>query len=544
MEKKFLLFAAGVCMFGVFFSCGKGKGDRQMLDSIEQAWQLCEFSLPEAQARAEGMGDSVRESSKYVRQKYDLLMIRLRDKLDVVPSSPDSALQVLNYFEGRANKVDRERAYYYAASAYRDLKDYPRAVNLFLKAVDEAEKSEAADTLIWQNALSQLRFLYMLQLKYEEELNVALKAVELAKASPDPSQRGEDGSLKRYHNLGCYLMDVASAYADLGDTLRCLQYCDSSYRIIEAEQYHPRYGRILSSMLATYSNCNHYEKVDTLLRHLSQLPKGQRPHNYELCLARFYENQDKTDSAIVHYGIHYYNEGMDLAGRYEASAGLQRCYWQKGDYKSAAWWGQRLYATNDSIIAQRAFEQTERARDEYRYHRDQEAEKAVVQRDERIITASVITGLALLSIILSLFAYYSYRKKKYVEELLGKDKLLEQKAVINKELTRIALMNIATDRAGDVITHFHNIAEGKAKLKDGSWDGLMAAIETLYPEFLDTVQGRMQGSLREPLLRTICLLKIGMKPMQIAKVMDAKIQTVWNRVKRAEEICGDLLTTS
>ena len=235
---------------------------------------------------------------------------------------------------------------------------------------------------------------------------------------------------------------------------------------------------------------------------------------------------------------------MDLAGRYEASAGLQRCYWQKGDYKSAAWWGQRLYATNDSIIAQRAFEQTERARDEYRYHRDQEAEKAVVQRDERIITASVITGLALLSIILSLFAYYSYRKKKYVEELLGKDKLLEQKAVINKELTRIALMNIATDRAGDVITHFHNIAEGKAKLKDGSWDGLMAAIETLYPEFLDTVQGRMQGSLREPLLRTICLLKIGMKPMQIAKVMDAKIQTVWNRVKRAEEICGDLLTTS
>ena len=28
---------------------------------------------------------------------------------------------------------------------------------------------------------------------------------------------------------------------------------------------------------------------------------------------------------------------------------------------------------------------------------------------------------------------------------------------------------------------------------------------------------------------------------QIAKVMDAKIQTVWNRVKRAEEICGYLL---
>lgn len=516
-------------MLGVFFSCGEGKGDRQLLDSIEQAWQMCEHTLPEAKARAEGMEDSVRESSKYVRQRYDLLMIRLRDKLDVVPSSPDSALQVLEYFESHGNDADKERAYYYAASAYRDLKDYPRAVGLFLKAVDEAEQSEAADTLIWQNALSQLRFLYMLQLKYEEELEVAKQAVELAKASG--------------RNLGCYMMDVASAYADLGDTLRCLQYCDSSYRIIEAEHFPPSYGRILSSMLATYSMLNHYEKVDTLLRHLSQLPEDQRPHNYELCLARFHENQGKTDSAIVYYGI-YYDKAKDLAGRYEASAGLQRCYMQKGDYKAAALWGQRLYATNDSIIAQRAFEQTERARDEYRYLRDKEEERAIVRRDERIITISVIVCLALLSIIMSLLAFYNYRKKKYVEELMGKDRLLEQKAVINKELTRIALMNIVTDKAADVVTHFHNIAEGKAKLKDESWDGLMAAIETLYPKFLDTVQGRMQGSLREPLLRTICLMKIGMKPMQIAKVMDAKIQTVWNRVKRAEEICGDLLTAS
>ena len=32
-----------------------------------------------------------------------------------------------------------------------------------------------------------------------------------------------------------------------------------------------------------------------------------------------------------------------------------------------------------------------------------------------------------------------------------------------------------------------------------------------------------------------------MKPPQIAGSMDAKMQTVWNRIKRAEETCGDLL---
>ena len=151
MKKTVLFF----CLL-TLIAC-KGKDDELLLNSIEQAWQLCETSLKDAGARAEALRDSVRQSSEYTRQKYDLLTIRLRDKLDIVPSSPDSAKQTLSYFEGRKNAVDKERAYYYLGSAYRDLKDYPRAVSLFLKAADVAEQSKDADTLIWQNALSQLR---------------------------------------------------------------------------------------------------------------------------------------------------------------------------------------------------------------------------------------------------------------------------------------------------------------------------------------------------------------------------------------------------
>ena len=146
----------------ILCSCGSNKEEQQLLDSIEEVWQQGETALQEAQTRAEGMRDSVRHSSEYVRQKYSLLTIRLRDKNDQIPSSPDSALQTMSYFEGRKNAVDKERAYYYLGSTYRDLKDYPRAVSCFLKAIDVAENSKEADTLIWQNALSQLRYLYML----------------------------------------------------------------------------------------------------------------------------------------------------------------------------------------------------------------------------------------------------------------------------------------------------------------------------------------------------------------------------------------------
>ena len=351
-------------------SCGGGKEDEPLLGSIERTWQLCETSLPDALARAEMLRDSVQASSEYVRHRYDLLTIRLRDKLDMIPSSPDSALQVVSYFENRPGAAsDRERSYYYAGSAYRDLKDYPRAVCLFLKATDAAEQAEEADTLIWQNALSQLRFLYMMLLNYEEELNVALRSVKLSR------QSGQ--------NLGCYLMDVSSAYRHLNDTAQCLLYCDQAYNVIRGEHFPPRYGRILASMLLTYSDYNRYDKTGMLLRHLSQMGAEQRPHNYELCLARYYENRNQNDSAIAHYII-YYNTAEEATGRYEASAGLQRCYLQRKDYRSAAEWGQRLYATNDTITSLRAFEQTQRARDEYRYFRDKEAEQAIVQRNEAL----------------------------------------------------------------------------------------------------------------------------------------------------------------
>ena len=524
MEKNVLFFLS-FCLL-VLLSC-KEKEDRQLLDSIEQAWQLCETSLKDAQARAETLRDSVRLSSEYAKQKYDLLSIRLRDKLDIVPSSPDSAKQTLSYFEGRKNATDKERAYYYLGSAYRDLKDYPRAVSLFLKAADVAEQSEEADTLIWQNALSQLRNLYMLQLNYEEELNVANRSVALAKQSG------------KY--LECYLMDVASAYKHLNDTTQCLSYLDETYNIIKEKQSPSKYGRILASLLATYSDLHQHEKVDSLLVMAYSLPTDERPQNYELCLAKCFENKNQTDSAIVHYKAYYHNIN-NVSGRYEASAGLQRCFMQKGDYRQAALWGQRLYETNDTIIAQRAFEQTQRARDEYRYLRDKEAERVIVRRSERIVFLSVIAGLILLSIMMGLVAFYFFRKKKFVEAISDKERLLEQKAKLNKELTRIALMNIATDKAGNVIAHFHNIASGRAQLTEGSWEGLIAAIETLYPGFLESIQEREDKPVHEHLLHTICLLKIGMKPAQIAKVMDAKIQTVWNRVKRAEEICGDLIT--
>ncbi|MBR1498377.1 MAG: hypothetical protein IJ615_01945 [Bacteroidaceae bacterium] len=550
MKKKSSTLLISFCLLTLLGACGRQEDsgeERQLLGIIEETWMLCETDLSAAQARAEELADSVGGASEYVRQKYDMLAIRLRDKSDIVPSTPDSALRVQQYFARRGNAIDKERSCYYAGSAYRDLKDYPQAVSYFLMAVDAARQGEDADTLLWQNALSQLGHLYILLLDYEAELKVAWQSMELAKATRT--------------NLAFYQADVATAYQNLNDTLHCLRYLDEAHRTIRREHYHPKYGRTLAYMLSAYARLGRLGTVDTLLQKLSQLPEEQRPHNYELSLALCHEKALRTDSAILCY-TSCYNKEEDITGRYEAAAGLQRCYLRRGDFRQAALWGSRLYDTNDSVIAQRAFEQTERARDTYVYFRNKEEEQnlrqkaeAIARRNRRLVFFSATTSLALLCTVLGGMAFYSFRRRHYTEELVDKDRMLRsaekeiqkrsdelmQRRKINQELTQLALMNGTTDEAEEVIELFQKVAAGQAELKQDSWRKLMGAVETLHPGFHDAVQGRLQGHLREPLIRTICLMKIGLEPAQVARVMNAKIQTVWNRFKRAESTCGDLL---
>jgi DNA-directed RNA polymerase specialized sigma24 family protein len=84
-----------LCLLSLLFACREGKNDEQLLNSIEQTWQLCEISLPEAEARAKTLEDSVQKASELVRQRFSLLTIRLRDKRDMIPSSPDRTICLL-----------------------------------------------------------------------------------------------------------------------------------------------------------------------------------------------------------------------------------------------------------------------------------------------------------------------------------------------------------------------------------------------------------------------------------------------------------------
>ena len=123
----------------------------------------------------------IREEPEHTRMKYDLLRIRLNDKAYNIPASDIPIRKCLEYFEAQGSDREKQEAYYYAGSVYRDLKDSPRAIEYFLKACELAQNMEDCDSVLLCNTYSNLNWLYSTVQDYTRAIQMAEKEGEISK---------------------------------------------------------------------------------------------------------------------------------------------------------------------------------------------------------------------------------------------------------------------------------------------------------------------------------------------------------------------------
>ena len=99
----------------------------------------------------------VKNYGKNTRYSYELLRIRLNDKAEKIPTSDKELRDVLAYYEKHGNEAEKQEAYYYAGSVYRDLQDTPRALDYFNHSRDCVRDTDGEyDTLMLRNTYSNL----------------------------------------------------------------------------------------------------------------------------------------------------------------------------------------------------------------------------------------------------------------------------------------------------------------------------------------------------------------------------------------------------
>ena len=527
-------------------------------------------TLPKvAMQRLDSIKPLFENECEYMRNKLMLLDIRLHDKAYITHTSIKPIEDVCRYFEENGTPAEVQEAYYYMASVYRDLNDYPNAVTYFLKSAQVAENNSDIDSALWKNAYSQLSYLYNQQLNYSSALDAAIKALDIAEKFQTVNERT--------------YMSVSSSYHEIADTIQTIKYADLALQQIEAKGICPSNADIIAYAIGKYSVYGRREKAERCYWLLAQLPKKARPFNYLTNIAMYYERFISVDSAAVAKS-ELYNTTKRIESKYDAARWLTRYYVAKGEYEKAAGCAINFINANEAVIDKRTLEHTTNANNFYRYRRDKEEEMAIMenaakQRFWTLLVASISIILLLVGTV-----HYYRRKNQLLGIILNKEENIKQaKAMVaskdaelekekasieqkekelatlnttntkltkqlkaaendfrmlvaqNRELTRLTLMNDIACDAKDIIEKVKRASEGKYHLSDDEWKELLGAVDKLYPEFTHEVQSKFKR-INEPLLRVCYLLKIGLTGPQIVNLTSYPRQTVWVRIKRIEAV--------
>ena len=125
------------------------------------------------------------------------------------------------------------------------------------------------------------------------------------------------------------------------------------------------------------------------------------------------------------------------------------------------------------------------------------------------------------------------KMKEISEELQHNEQLLEttKKRLNDKMKQSEQLMQMLhkaelEDSASDVVEAVRKSAEGKKKLSATDWQQLYSAVNSLYPDFKDSLMSR-DGNLSEQQMQMCYLMRIGLTGPQINNVVDISRTTVW-----------------
>ena len=521
----------------------------------------------------------VREGSDYVKNKYDLLRIRLNDKADNLPSSDIMIKKLVGYFEDKGSILEKQEVSYYAGSVYRDLQDTPHSLEYFLRSIEYANAGGGCDSIMLRNSYSNLNDLYYKVQNYNDAVKMAQKELELAK------QLKKDGILPYLH--------IGTAYLALHKLEQANAAFDAAFNEIAHSENISGYQTELFYLLDDFSaldNTSAAKKCLSLiessaLEHLSGFPC--------MALAQYYESIGKNDSAIV-CGKSIIDNENDIYNTYDASKLLYRIYSKMGDVNHASYYAGIYMQLSDSLDFGKRQELAATVNNEFQYHLDQKKEQTL--KDEKERYKSTLTIVVMAATLLMCIAYILYVRRRnkqlkevvtlsaelqrvsnnekqlrkdieqkerdlekskkslektsdelknvkrelqrvneelsdYDDALKAKEQQLTEKMEQNKTFIKLLHQSELEGKAEDVICAIRQSSRGMKEMKSSDWKQLYQAVDELYPSFKDRLLKEL-GNFTEQQMQVCYLMRIGLSKPQIQSMTNLSRVTIWRWVKK------------
>ena len=495
-----------------------------ILEKMEQIKTFGNHDPEKALVMLDSLELEVRDKSEYVRNKYDLLRIRLHDKADHMPSSDMMIKRLVAYFEESGSIPDKQEVYYYAGSTYRDLQDTPRALEFFFKSLDFAlDYPKECDPIMLRNTYSNLNYLYYQVQDYLNALKMGIKELESCR------QTRKDVVVPFVH--------MGAAYRALDSLQQAETALDSAYTHIVQSGNISQYQKPLTFVMYHYAFMGKKQKTKDCANLITGNPLDDFDATSCMAFALYYESLGKYDSASI-YLKRVLENGTDVVNMYDAAAHLFRIYSEAGDEHNATLYAKTYLELSDSLDFGKRQELAATVNNQYQYHLDQKKEQELKDEKERYKNMFVVVCLAALLLVCLGIIYYIWKRNRHLKEvvaLLEENRAKEQQLAEQKEQNKaiIKLMH-QTDLEGtaeEVIDAIRKSSTGKKEMSSDDWKQLYHAVDELYPSFKDKLVKEL-GSYTEQQQQVCYLMRIGLTNSQIHNITNVSRATVWRWVKK------------
>ena len=293
-----------------------------------------------------------------------MLQIRLKDKNYDVASSDLKITKVVAFFESNGTDSERQEAYYYAGSVYRDLKDTPRAISYFLKSVKEASGSSDCDSVLLRNAYSNLNCLYYDVQDFRNALGMALKEFMIA---------------EQLHILEpTNVMHVANAYVALDSVRKAKDFYKLAVACLDKSEGTD--DDVVNKLLLQVSSLKDEKYADVIYKRFKSWKRTKYNSGYYLALAEYYLLKCEDDSAACSYKKVLEIADDDYA-MYDASKSLFKLYSGNGQLEEANNYAKMFIGLTEKIDLGRRQELAASVNNKFQYNVNKEKLAKIEQRE-------------------------------------------------------------------------------------------------------------------------------------------------------------------
>lgn len=405
--KAILALAAGIC---IFFACTSSNAPYP--EAMQQAMRCMEERSDSALIYLSSLTSVIGNEPEETQMYYGLLKTKAEDKEYIRHTSDSLMKEVVHFYESHRNTEKLMEAYYYLGCVYRDMKDAPRAMVAFQKAIEVGGNTQQYDIL--GRVYEQMGTILAYQSLYED----ALKAYKTSYAYNVKQKEGEGkGIVYALRNQG-----------RMYEVLNRLDSAEYYYQKAYEKAFKLNDQQVINSISIEFGNVYlHFGKPTRAMKLFSEMPQKHKEGDaiYLYGLGSAYMAIAKPDSAQ-----YYYKEALKEGKRnqsiymkssiYKALSTIEA---QKSDYPSAFEYAEKSLALEDSIKERTRTDAIGKIHALYNYRHTEEENQQLLLKSQQTQIYIYLLIIAVLSIA-GIAAIYFNQKRLAQEQI---DRLSQQK---------------------------------------------------------------------------------------------------------------------